>query len=665
MVRPTCLSILAWKCLFAACCGLALGGLAGCDEAAQAPPKLELYIDGTLAGPTPSIDFPDTEPGSDGVAVQIEVKNLGPAPLVLTGSPPLLLERDDRLAFRVSQPTTTRFARGESLVFNIVFAPHSPGSSAARVVIKTGGEEPLVISLSGDGTDEAALASLVATLDGAPVTTTFDFGAVRTLDSKDANLRLANGGAGTLALGATPATLSGPDVAMFEVGAASASTLAAGEHVDIPVTFTPTGCRGYQATLSIDTPGLADAIDIVLTGRGGENPQGHADATDPELLDAPDLDVTLSTAGVGGKRRFAVGNLTVGSYSGQVAVFAWDGCTLSLPRTISAASAGLTAQLFGAQVALSDDGGTLLVTARDQTKDAWLFTIGGDDEPRFLGTLATFDQASGHGRGATLAGDGSVAFIGQAMADSGFNAHGAVFVYERPAAGWQSAPEARYRLGPSAPTQVELIGSAVEASRNGDVVVSAALLTPVGAGSKGPATAFVWAASRDSQTNERVWGKAIPQGEPNQRTETVRLTSAQVPSDSAARVAISADGNTIALSAVVNSEVQIRIYARTGSELWGRPTTSLDERLPTAILKMSASPALRFTLGPNGDFLLVGDQSGAKEIARPPGGWVDETPVTSFAQTWNVPFYGTLAVAPEGGAFAGMDKAGSAWFVFR
>jgi len=639
---------------------------AGCDEAAQPPPKLELYIDGTLAGAAPTIAFPDSEPGGDGVAVQIELKNLGPSALVLTGTPPLLLERDDRLAFRVNQPSTTRFARGESLVFNIVFAPHSPGTSAARVVIATAtSDEPLVVSLTGEAIPNAAVPSLVAMIDGAPVAATFDFGAVRTLDSKDANLRLANGGAGTLELGSAPASLSGPDTTVFELGTAAATALAAGEHVDIPLTFTPTGCRAYEAKLAIDPPGNGDPIEVALSGRGGENPQGHALVTDPELLDAPDLDVTLSGAGVGGKRRFAVGNLTVGSFSGQVAVFGWDGCTLSAPHTISAASAGLSAQLFGAQVALSKDGSLLLVTARDQTKDAWLFTIGADDEPRFLGTLATFDQASGHGRGAAMAGDGSVVFIGQALADSGFNAHGAVFVYERPGTGWQSAPEARLRLGPSAPTQVELIGSNVETSQNGDVVVSAALLTPVGAGSKGPATAFVWAATRDPNSNERSWGREISQGEPNQRTETVRLTSAQVPSDSAARVAISADGNTIALSAVVNSEVQIRIYARSGDVLWGKPTTSLDERLPTAILKMSASPALRFTLGPAGDFLIVGDQAGAKEIARPGGGWVDETPVTTFAQTWNVPFYGALAMAPEGTSFAGMDKAGSAWFVFR
>lgn len=641
--------------------------LAACDEAAQPPPKLELYIDGTLASASPTIDFPDTEPGGDGIAVQIALKNLGPSQLELTGSPPLLLERDDRLAFRVSQPATKTFARGESLTFNIVFAPHSPGSSVARVVIKTAGsDEPIVIALTGDGVLGSAQASLVATIDSAPVGSTYDFGAVRTLVAKEANLRLANGGEGVLELGQAPATLSGPDTNVFELGTTAVTGLAAGEHVDIPLTFTPTGCRSYLATLSIEPPGLGDPIEVILSGRGGENPQGHADATDPELLNAPDLDVTLSAAGVGGKRRFAVGNLTVGGFSGQVGVYAWDGCTLSAKRSISAANSGLTAQLFGAQVALTDDGTTLLISARDQTKDAWLFSIGSDDEPRYLGTLATFDEAGGTGRGATIAGDGSAAFIGQAMADSGFNAHGAVLAYERPASGWASAPEARYRLLPSAPTQVELVGATVEASRNGDVVISGALLTPVGAGSKGPATVFVWAAERDPNTDERTWGKAIPSGEPYKRTETVRLTSAQVPTDSAARVAISADGNTIALSAVVNSEVQIRIYARNNSdELWGRNTASLDERMPTATLKLSASPALRMALGPSGDFLLIGDQSGARQIARPAGGWVDEAPVATFAQTWNVAFYGALAVAPEGNAFAGMDKLGSAWFVFR
>ena len=656
MLRQTSLSLLTSMCL-----------LVACDEAAQPPPKLELYIDGTLAGLSPTIEFPDTEPGSDGVAVQVELKNLGPSPLELTGSPPLLVERDDRLAFRVNQPATTRFARGESLTFNIVFAPHSPGSSVARVAIKTAAmDEAIVLSLTGEGVTATALSSLVAMIDGKPVGSTYDFGAVRTLVSKEANLRLANGGEGTLDLGGTPVSLSGPDTDVFDLGTATVTGLGAGEHVDIPLTFTPTGCRSYLATLSIAPPSLGEPVEVVLTGRGGENPQGHADATDPELLNAPDLDVTLSGAGVGGKRRFAVGNLTVGGFSGQVGLFAWDGCTLSAKRSISAASSGLTAQLFGAQVALTDDGTTLLISARDQTKDAWLYTIGSDDEPRYLGTLATFDEASGHGRGATISGDGSAVFVGQAMADSGFNAHGAVLAYERPAAGWASAPEARFRLLPSALTQVELVGSAVEVSRNGDVVISGALLTPVGAGSKGPATVFVWSAVRDTTTNERSWGKPISGDEPYKRTETVRLTSAQVPSDSLARVAISADGNTVALSAVVNSEVQIRIYARNGAtELWGRNTTSLDERLPTATLKMSASPALRMALGPNGDLLLVADQSGAKTIARPAGGWVDEAPVTTFAQTWNVAFYGALAMAPEGNAFAGMDKLGSAWFVFR
>jgi hypothetical protein len=631
-----------------------------CDDAAAEAPKIEIYIDDTLAGAAPAIDFPDTPTESLGVAAQIEIKNLGPTTLLLEGSPPVILERDDRLAFRVTQPATRIFPKGESVVFSVVFAPHSPGSSAARLVIDTNASEaPLVFALTGEGI-EGATPLLVATIDGAPVGSSFDFGAARPFESVTANLRLANGGTGVLDLGSSPVTLSGADKSAFELGEVTASALAEGEHVDVPVTFTPGGCETYHAVLTIDHAAAASPLDVLLTGRGGENPQGHADVTDTELLDAPDVDVALSSAVSQGPRRFAVGNLTVGGYAGQVRLFAWDGCTLSSPKTISAASSGLDAQLFGNQVALADDGQTLLVTARDQRKDAWIFSVDSAGEPHFVATLATFDEAAGHGRGGALAGDGSVAFIGQAMADSGFNAHGAVFVYPKPAAGWQPAPESRFRLVPSAPTQVELIGSWVETSRTGDVVVSGALQTPVGAGSKGPATAYVWAATHEE--GERRWGDAIPAGEPNERSETLRLLSNQVPSDSAARVAVSADGNSIAMSTPRDSDVQIRLYTRSGAEPWGKPTASPDERLPTALVTLTASPSLRLALGPAGEFLIAADQGGARELARPTGGWNDDA---APSRTWNVPFYGSLAVAPDGVAFAGTDKNGAAWFVYR
>jgi len=645
---------------------LALGAIAiACDDGSTAAPKVELYVDSTLAGAAPTITFPPTPAGGSGIAAQLEVKNLGPSALVLTGSPPILLERDDRLAFRVTQPPKARFAAGESFTISVIFAPHSPGSSSARLVMKTDHTDAdLVVALSGEGVASAAPV-LVATIDGDPLASAdarFDFGAVPTLETREANLRLANGGDTALALGASPLTLGGADASAFELGALGASTLAPGEHVDVPLSFTPSDCRAFTATLDITQPGSATPLSVTLLGRGGDNPQGHAGATDVELLDAPDLDVTLSSPGADGKRRFAVGNLTVGSYSGQVGLFTWDGCVLSRPRTLSAASAGLSAQLFGHQVGLTDDGAILLVTARDQQKDAWLFAIGADEEPRFLATLATFDQAGGHGRGAAIAGDGSAVFIGQAMADSGFNAHGAVFAYERPAGGWVSAPEARFRLGPATPTQVELIGSSVEASRDGDVVISGALQTPVGAAGKGPAAVFVWDATTTGDAAERLWGREIPLGEPNQRTESWRLTSAQVPSDGVARVAISADGDTIALSTARESDLQIRLYVRAGTEPWGKPTASPDERAPTALITLTASPAVRLALGPAGEFLVAADQGGARDIPRPGGGWSSDA---SAATTWNVPFYGALAVSPDGAAIAGMDKAGAAWFVFR
>lgn len=640
--------------------------LAACDEAATPLPTLELYIDGTAQGLAPSIGFPKIPAGGAGLAVQIEIKNLGPGELELTESPALQIERDDRLAFRVTQPPTTRYARGESLTFSIIFAPHSAGSSAASLVIATNLPDPIVISLSGEATTTSAPAALIATLDGSPVDEVFDFGTVPTAQPKSAQLRLSNVGATTLNLGSNPVSIVGPDAAMFTLESSGTTAIEPNAHVDLELTFLPTGCRAYGATMTIQATGV-DPIVVELSGRGGENPQGHADVIiDADKLETPDFDVALSAPGAGGKRRFAVGNMAAGTFTGRVTTYTWDGCVLADEHDVTPAGFGLSANLFGAQVGLTDDGTTLLVTAYDNTKDAWLFTIDATNDPRYLATLATFDQAGGHGRGAAIAGNGTAAFIGQERANTAESpAHGAVFVYERQGGTWLSMPEAKLRLNPSVPLQAELIGSSVAASQSGDVVVSGALATPAGAQSNGPATAYVWAAS-DDPAGGRLWGKPIPLGEVNQRIETVKLTSAQVPTEGGALVAISADGHTIVMSIVVNSEVQIRVYARAdANDLWGLNTASANERGPTALLRLTASPNQRLAVGPTGNFIIIADQSGAREIARPGLGWKDENPLTSFAHHWNVPFYGRLAVASDGTSFVGMDHQGSAWFVFR
>lgn len=654
MVRALCSIISAWVLL------------AACDEAATPLPTLELYIDGTAQGLSPSIGFPEIPAGGDGLAVQIEIKNLGPGDLELTSSPAIQIERDDRLAFRVTQPPTTRYARGESLTFSIIFAPHSAGTSAARAVITTKAPEPIIITLSGIATTTSAPAALIATIDGAPIDEVFDFGTVPTAESKPAQLRLSNVGATTLSLGSNPVSIVGPDASMFTLVPSGATSIEPNAHVDMEIAFLPTGCRAYGATMTIQATGV-EPVSVELSGRGGENPQGHADVIiDADLLETPDFDVALSAPVGAGKRRFAVGNMAAGTYTGRVTTYTWDGCVLDNGHDITPAGFGLNAALFGKVVSFTDDGSTLLVTAKDNTKDAWLFSIGADHTPRYLATLATFDQAGGHGRGAAIAGNGTAAFIGQERADTANgNAHGAVFAYERQGGTWQSMPEAKLRLTTSVPNQTELIGSSVAASASGDVVVSGALATPAGAQSKGPATAYVWASSEDP-AGGRLWGKPVPSSELNQRMETVKLTSAQVPTEGGALVAISADGHTIVMSIVVNSEVQIRVYTRAdGNDLWGLNTASLNERSPTALLRFTASPNLRLAVGPTGQFIIVADQSGAREIAKPGLGWKDESPLTSFAHHWNVPFYGRLAVSTDATSFVGMDQQGSAWFVFR
>ena len=643
---------------------LATLAVAACDAAGSTEAQLALVIDGAATPPPYAIAFPEAVAGEDEREVALTLTSLGPGALELTGNPAIAIEGDDRLAFSVSEPDRRRLAKGESTSVSVRFAPHAVGASTGRLVIATNAADPVVVTLSGNAIDED-VPVLVLTLDGAPLGASFDFGSKALAETATTHLRLANAGTGTLVLGQNIndlANLEGADAASFALTTPSRASLGEGEHLDLELTFTPERCGLHQASLRLTVAGLAPIV-VALSGRGGDNPQGHAGLTDASLLDAPDVAIALSGPfpSAATRHRLAIGNLTVGSYAGRVGTYVWDGCTLSRERAITPATAGLAAQLFGAQVDLADDGQTLLVSARDQRKDAWLFGFSTDDEPRFLGTLATLVEAGGHGRGAALAGDGSAAFVGQALATSGFNAHGAVLVYERPAAGWSAQPEAWMRLLPSVPTKTELVGATVDASRSGDVVVSGALQTAAGAPEKGPAEVLVWEAVRTEGV--RRWGREIQLGEPDRRTETLRLVSGVVPLDGLARVAVSADGHTIALSTAEANTVSIRLFVRSGpGELWGIATANEAERGPNATLRITASTAAKMSLGPSGEVVFLADLGGVREYLRPTGGWRDDVPRTTL---WNVPVFSLLGLSPDASTLVGTDKAGAAWFFLR
>ena len=627
--------------------------LAACDaDSAPTATTLELYVDGALAADAPSITFPRAIAGKDQLSAQLELKNLGPGTLTLSGTPPVRIEHDDRLVFSVTTPTTTTFARGESALVTVFFRPSSAGHNEARVVIGVVDHDPYIITLSGDAVSELEVQpALGVSVDGASAPPRFDFGAIAPGQTASATLTIANSGTGQLVLPeVNPVTLSGLG---FTVGTPSRYLLNAGESVSLTLTFTPSACASYGGTLTVRSESPAASVVTTLVGRGGTNPQGYDGVTD--ALSLPDGDVALSNAD-NGVRRFVVGNLAYGNYNGRIGVHSWDGCTLGNGKTITPVSAGLSVGLLGAQIALDDRGKLLLATARDNN-EAWLFELQPDNQARRLAALATARGGQGNGRGAALAGDASAAFIGVAAADSGFNQHGVVLVYERPASGtWVDMPEARWRLAPSNPTAVQQVGGWVEASADGVVVAAGGFVNAAGGqAALGPPVVYVWTAT--GTLGARTWGEQ-PQAtlEPDTRTESVRLEVSGVTADIAA-LTLARDGSTIALPTFdASGKLLVQLWLR------GSGWTSSTPRGPDAVVTLTSNVKPRIALGAHGDYFLVADADGAREVLRPNEGWSTAAVV---GRRWNVPFYGAIAIAPDDEAFTGLDAGGRGWLVWR
>lgn len=632
---------------------LVLGLVASCDDATHDAAVVELYVDGTRAPDAARIDFPAAVVGKDTLAAQVELRNLGPGPLELDGAPLVRLEKDDRLAFTATQPAASRFEAGSSATFSVVFHPHAAGHDEGRVVIAVRGREPFVIEVTGDATTgETPTPALAATLDGAAVTAAFDFGAVAPNAQKDATLTLSNAGTGALTLSSTSTVVVSGDG--FAAGPLTKLELASGESTDVAITFTPTACQAYRGTLTVSSPVGGGAPTVVeLTGRGGTNPQGYDGVT--EALAQPDGDVTLSDA-TSGSRRLAVGNLAFGSFTGRVGLYPWDGCSLATPRELTPTATGSAVQLFGAQVALDDSGRLLLATARD-ADTAWLFALAEDGSASVTASLKTLKAGKGNGRGAALSGDGSLALVGQPLADSGFNPHGVVLAYPKPTSGWSNFTDARFRLGPSNPTTVRQLGAWVETSADGSVVIAGGFESDT-SGNLGAPRVYVW--EQAGSGADATWGDPNGSGVPQPQVETVVLTAPGTTATIAAP-ALARDGGTAALAVDADGAIRVVVWVRSGAS-WDA-TGGARELPPTASIALAdATARTRLALGPTGEFLVAADGGGAREILRPASGWDASA---SVGRRWNIAFFGAVALSPDAQALAGLDAAGRGWLLWR
>ncbi len=630
-----------------------------CGDDSPGTPGAVVRLGGADLAISDTVVFPNRAPDAGGATLTFEIVNPGSGVLALTGTPPVKLEHDDRLAFTVTQPADTRLPPNASTTFSATFDPHSEGTSTARLVIATNAPDAreIVLGVSGDsaidGTPELQLR-----VAGAPLSGSLELPVTPTDEPASVTLELANAGSGRLELvGVAPLSFDGDDANAFSAAPASAAALRAGEAATVDVTFAPDGCGPHQAGLVVSSTAPGSPHRVSLSGRGIDRPQHHPGITDAANATATGaVDVASSADG----SRIAVGHAAADTFTGTVTVVAWDGCEIALEDAMDGTTPGVSTALFGAQVALSDAGDTLLVTARDQ-QDAWIFDLAAGAPPLAAGptaVLRTGDPGPSHGRAAALSGDGRVAVVGRPQHQLGGATRGAAFAWRRIDAAWESAdvPDARLFVADAEP--VLALGQTVEVSADGRVIAAGAVSERGGMGS---VAAAVW----------EITGDGITWGQPRSLTNsylrdqsTLLVAEAGDAGDAITHLAISDDGGTIALAAAQpGGSALVFVFERDDGGAWGVPSAAGDAiRHETAALRLTWTARARFALTPDGDAILAADQAGLRELARPASGW---SAAAEPGRAWEGAWVSHLAVAADGHHVAGVDQTGALIVVWR
>lgn len=653
--------------------GLALSALAlvgaACADDAAGTPAAEIRGDGAPFTPvsTPSgslvgdVAFGPAVVGGAAVSVRLTIASTGTAPLTLTGSPAVRLERDDRLAFSVVQPDVRVIAPGAVATFDVAFGPRATGTTTARLVIATDApaSPELVIGLQGQGVVEVAPAVDV-TIAGLPVDDetggSHAFPRTFTGDRATAELVVIHRAGPAIDLSGDlsgPAlAVTGPDAAAFSVDALAADTLAPGETTATTVTFAPTRCGPHEASLRVTVAGVRE---IALTGEAAVAEQRFAEVTDPAQLTA-DAGVSASADGT----LLAIANPTADTFAGQVELLAFDGCEVGAAPALTGDDLGYEGSLFGSSALLGGGGDAArwaLVAARDH-RPVWLV----DPAPAAPGgadvapvTLSTADPGVGFGRAAALSSDGAVAAVGQPLTATRGHTHGAIFAYRRGAGAWASRGEADAKLVAPVFAEVSQLGQAVAISADGGVIAGATVRSAVGASRA--VAACVWRADGATWGLPRVATNAFVRD-----PHAILQARDGDPSDGAARVGVSGDGATVVLSAAqAGGSVNVYVFAA-ADDGWGVPSGVEGVAHETARLRLAATPAWRFAVAADGSFIVGADAAGIAEFARPPAGWIDGLEPT---RTWPAPLVGGVALGADDAFIAGVDPEGALRVLWR
>ena len=262
------------------------------DNASGSPQTVSFSGTGTAAvvslSPT-SLAFGNQAVDMTSATQTVTLSNTGNAALSITS---LALTGTNASDFAQTNTCGSSVAAGSNCTISVTFTPAASGSRTASVsVTDNASGSPQTVSLSGTGT--AALVSL------SPTSLAFGNQSVGT-PSTAQTVTLSNTGNATLSI--TSLALTGTNASDFAQTTTCGSSVAAGAHCTISVTFKPSASGSRTASVSITDNASGSPQTVSLSGTGTAalvslSPTSLAFGNQPVEMTSTAQAVTLSNTG--------------------------------------------------------------------------------------------------------------------------------------------------------------------------------------------------------------------------------------------------------------------------------------------------------------------------------------------------------------------------------
>jgi hypothetical protein len=206
---------------------------------------------------------------------------------------------------------------GQSISFNVQYAPTTPGSSSGSVsLVDNAPSSPQTLALAG-----SAVATN-GTLSASP--SSYNFNSVVVGSSSQQTITLTNSGATTITINQVTTTGAGFSTS----GISSGQTILAGSQTSFTAIFAPTTTGSSSGTITISTNASNPTLSVALSGTGTQgalsaNPAsinfgsvlvGSSKSTSVTLTNSGTAPVSLTAASISGTG-FALSGFTAGTLS--------------------------------------------------------------------------------------------------------------------------------------------------------------------------------------------------------------------------------------------------------------------------------------------------------------------------------------------------------------